>query len=252
MLEKVSATPEQYLDGLKRRLSGLEAMDDSYLPQGGTVPFEVERRVQGRDWPTSAETMIGLARLDNLESCIRQVIVDHVPGDLIETGVWRGGACIFMRAVLRAVADAERLVWVADSFEGLPRPDSEQFPADAGDELWTFPQLAVGLDEVKRNFEKYGLLDDRVRFLPGWFRDTLPTAPIQRLALLRLDGDLYESTIIALTALYPRLSPGGFVIIDDYALATSRAAVDDYRRELGINAPIHIVDWSGVFWRKGF
>ena len=76
--------------------------------------------------------------------------------------------------------------------------------------------LAVPEEEVKANFRRYGLLDDQVRFLPGWFKDTLQDAPIDRIAVLRLDGDLYESTIQALDALYPRVSPGGFCIIDDY------------------------------------
>jgi O-methyltransferase len=94
------------------------------------------------------------------------------------------------------------------------------------------------------------LLDDRVRFLPGWFKDTLPDAPIDRLALLRLDGDLYESTIQALEALYPRLSPGGFCIIDDYIIKACRQAVADYRAKHGVSAEIIHIDGAGVFWRK--
>jgi O-methyltransferase len=249
--DRFSAAAVLYLDLLKRSLTGLLSSDEAYLPgEESRAPFDLERRLQGRDWPVTAETMIGLARLDNLESCVTHVIRDRVPGDLIETGVWRGGAAILMRAVLEAYGDTERQVWVADSFAGLPRPDADRYPADAGDSLWTHPELAVSLDEVKRNFAKYGLLGDRIRFLAGWFRDTLPTAPIERLAVLRLDGDLYESTMVGLTALYPKVSPGGFVIVDDYALETCRAAVDDYRAEHGIVDDIHVVDWTGVYWRK--
>jgi O-methyltransferase len=90
-----------------------------------------------------------------------------------------------------------------------------------------------------------------VRFLKGWFRDTLPTAPVQRLALLRLDGDLYESTTDALTHLYPEVSPGGFVVVDDYGdIAACRQAVTDYRKAHGIEEPIVPIDWSGAYWRR--
>ena len=206
-----------------------------------------ERVAEGDYWPTTAETMLGPARLDNIEECVRRIIADQVPGDLIETGVWRGGGSILMRAVLAAYGDTTRLVWVADSFEGLPRPTH---PQDAGDEHWRYPQLAVSLDEVRSNFARYGLLDDQVRFLQGWFADTLPTAPIDQLAVLRLDGDMYGSTLDAIEPLYPKVSPGGFVIVDDYALEGCRQAVDDYRARNGVDEELVKIDHTGVFWRK--
>jgi O-methyltransferase len=141
------------------------------------IPLDVEKRRQGLDWPEHAETMIGMQRMDNLQFCVTDVLRRGVPGDLIETGVWRGGAVILMRGVLKAYGDAQRRVWVADSFQGLPRPNPQRFPADAGDRHWTFPALAASLDEVRDNFARYGLLDHQVQFLPGWFSDTLPTAP---------------------------------------------------------------------------
>ncbi len=216
------------------------------------VAVDPHERSEGRDWPADAETMIGLARLDNLQRCIEDVLRDGVPGDLIETGVWRGGATIFMRAVLAAYGDPARVVWVADSFAGLPKPDPLKTPQDAGDTQWAFSaELAVPLDAVKANFARYGLLDDRVRFLVGWFKDTLPAAPIERLAVMRLDGDMYESTMDALEALYPKLSPGGYVIIDDFgALENCRAAVRDFRARYGIEDPIEQIDWTGVYWRR--
>lgn len=232
-----------YLDLLKKCLTRIAF--DRY------PDFDPELRREGRDWPAEAETMIGLARLDNLEHCVRDVLERRVPGDLLEAGVWRGGATIFMRAVLEVYGDESRLVWVADSFRGLPPPDPQRFPADAEDEHWTKEALAVPQQEVEQNFARYCLLDERVRFLPGWFRDTLPAAAIERLAVLRLDGDMYESTIVALEALYPKLSPGGYVIVDDYgAIPTCRQAVDDYRREHGVDEPINEIDWTGVFWRR--
>jgi O-methyltransferase len=214
-------------------------------------PFDPKLREEGRDWPGAADTMVGLRRLQNLQDCILDILHNDVPGDLIETGVWRGGASIFMRAVLKVFGDSQRNVWLADSFQGLPPPDGERFPVDRHDMHWKHAHLAVSLEQVQANFQRYGLLDDRVRFLVGWFRDTLPTAPVERLSLLRLDGDMYESTIEALRALYPRLSPGGYVVVDDYgAVPGCREAVHDYRSAESITEPLEQIDWTGVFWRR--
>lgn len=208
------------------------------------------RRAWGGDWPETAETMIGLARLDNIEECARTVFADQVPGDFLEAGVWRGGACILLRALLDLEEGGpKRSVWVADSFEGLPPPNAEKYPIDRGDGHFTVAFLRVGLDEVQANFMRYGLLDEHVRFLKGWFKDTLP-GPVDRLAILRLDGDMYESTIQTLDALYDRVSPGGFVIVDDYALTGAHAATNDFRATHGISSPLKSIDWTGVFWRK--
>ncbi len=210
------------------------------------------KRSEGRDWPAEADTMIGLKRLDHLQACITDVLANGVPGDLIETGAWRGGSGIFMCAVLEAFGEAERLVWVADSFAGLPKPDG-RYQQDHGDAHWRFHSvLAIPLEVVKANFARYGLLTERVRFLEGWFKDTLPAAPIEHLAIMRLDGDMYSSTIDVLENLYPRLSPGGYAIIDDYgAVPACKQAVEDYRARNGIVEPIQTIDWTGVYWRKG-
>jgi O-methyltransferase len=274
---QVAAQPgpeELYLSLLKQCLTRYLFIDEEFYPLRGTgwqgtisapVLGLLERRgVQvgrvggdhglrevGRNWPAHAETMTGLKRLDQLQACVTDVLRTGVPGDLVETGVWRGGSSIFMRAVLAAYRDTARRVWVADSFRGLPKPDPARYPSDAGLDLSTTPELAVGVEQVKANFAKYGLLDDQVRFLVGWFKDTLPAAPIDELAVIRLDGDLYESTVDALRALYPKLSVGGYVIVDDYgALDTCRRAVDDYRGANGIREPIERVDWTGAYWQR--
>lgn len=215
------------------------------------VAFDAAARAEGLDHPPDAETMIGLKRLDNIQHCVTEVLRCGVGGDLIETGVWRGGVTIFMRAILKAYGVTDRLVWVADSFAGLPQPDPEKYPADLGDNHWRHGELTVSQDTVRANFAKYGLLDDQVRFLSGWFRDTLARAPIARLAVLRLDGDMYESTWQALEGLYHKVSVGGFVIVDDYyAVAGCRQAVEDFRGKLGIDEPIERIDRLAVFWRK--
>lgn len=247
----MTTTPtDLYLELLKRCLTGFTTHDGGVLPRETAHGFDEKTRAEGRDWPRSSQTMIGLLRLENLRHCIVDVVKSGVPGDFIETGVWRGGATIFMRGVLAALGVTDRQVWVADSFQGVPPPNPDRYPIDAGDELFTFDELAVSVDEVRGNFEKYGLLDDQVRFLPGWFSETLPAAPIERLAIARLDGDLYESTIVALETLYPKLSEGGYLIVDDYALPRCRAAVDDFRLGAGIDDAVLQIDWSGIYWRK--
>jgi len=250
-IEPVAGPARAYLDLVRSCVLGLIHEDPGIAVGGGTVPFSATNRENGLDWPSAAHSMIGTKRMLNLQTLAEHAIVHDVPGDFIETGVWRGGACIMMRAVLEAYGVRDRRVWVADSFQGLPRPDSTAYPADAGDTHFTFPELAVSIDEVRRTFARYGLLDDQVVFVQGWFRDTLRSAPVEKLAVLRLDGDMYESTMDALTALFPRLSRGGFVIVDDYGYIEScRRAVHDYRNANDIADPIHDIDGMGVFWQN--
>jgi O-methyltransferase len=280
-IEQTTEATSLYLDLLKRSLTGALTEDnDSILGGVRTAgsrswkrrvanfagqaaarvnveivykkPYDPTSREVGRDWPARAESMIGLRRMDNIQHCVQAVLSDDVQGDLIETGVWRGGACIFMKANLVAGGDTDRTVWVADSFQGLPPPNTTLYPADTGDDLYTRSGLSVGADQVRHNFARYGLLDERVKFLVGWFKDTLPTAPIERLSLMRLDGDMYESTWQAIEALYPKLSPGGFCIIDDFGSHQSQAglAVRDYRKANGIDEEIIDIDGFGAYWRR--
>jgi O-methyltransferase len=237
-----------YLDLLEASLTGTLYADASQSPWAKDV-YDPARRTVGRDWPAQAETMIGTARMRNLRTLTQRALDENIPGDLIETGVWRGGACIYMRGILAAAGDRRRRVFVADSFCGLPPPDEAAYPADAGDPHHTFPQLAISREAVEANFRRYGLMDEQVVFLEGWFKDTLPTAPIDQLAVLRLDGDMYESTMDALNALYAKVSPGGFVIVDDYVLKACAAAVEDFRGRQGISAPLHEVDGAAVWWQ---
>ncbi len=212
------------------------------------IPFE--ERAEGKIWPVRAFTMIGLKRLDNLQHAVETVIKEDIEGDLIETGVWRGGAVIFMRAVLAAYNICDRKVIAADSFEGLPKADVDKYPADRDDPHYIHRYLAVSLEEVQENFSKFGLLDEQVQFLKGWFEETLPKAPIEKLSVLRLDGDMYGSTMVALENLYPKLSKGGFCIVDDYGLKGCKMAVDDFRKKHHISSPIKKIDWTGIYWRK--
>jgi O-methyltransferase len=198
----------------------------------------------------TSHLMMGRVRLNHLHQCLETVVREAIPGDFIETGVWKGGGTIFMRGFLAAHGIADRNVWVADSFEGIPPPSLAQ---DQGYDMSKAvqPHTAVSLEDVMALFERYDLLDDQVRFLKGWFADTLPTAPIERLAIMRLDGDLYESTRDALSALYDRLSPGGFVIIDDFvSLPPCEEAVLEFRSQRNITAELLPIDGTAMFWRK--
>ena len=266
------ADQELYLDLLKRCLTGFLYPESSnqevhadrnlpatkrhlfqYLNKRGykifkTVPFDAKARELGKDWPSIGYSMVGLKRLDNLQFCIESVLKEGVPGDLLEAGVWRGGSCIFMRALLKLRGVSDRTVWLADSFQGLPAPSHE---ADRDYDLSQFPALAVSQAEVEAAFQRFGLLDNQVKFLKGWFKDTLPIAPVSQLAILRMDGDLYESTTDILNALYHKVSPGGFVIADDYhTLPPCKQAVHDFRTRAGVTDPIQEIDGTGVFWKK--
>jgi O-methyltransferase len=230
---------ERYLEMLKLYLARYDCGGDNEASENGNA------------WPIVGETMIGLKRLDNLHACIKSVLQLGVPGDFIEAGAWRGGATIFMRAALLAYDDSTRRVWVADSFEGLPTPDPKRYPADTERSWPKGGFLAASLDEVKGNFTRYGLLDDRVLFLRGWFKDTLPSAPIQQLAIVRLDADMYESTMEGLQSLYGKVSPGGYIIIDDYStIPVCKRAVDDFRAKNGIVDKIRQIDFNGVYWQR--
>lgn len=236
--------------GLGRVLGGMVIPDGAMLvkPQR----FDEPKRTVGQDWPAPlfAHTMVGFKRLTNLQMCMERVILDGVPGDVIETGVWRGGSTILMRGILKAYGETDRRVWVADSFQGLPPPNSSDYPADEGDIHHTIDSLKISLEQVKENFAAYGLLDGQVQFLEGWFSETLPTAPIDKISVLRLDGDMYESTMDAFLNLYHKLSIGGYVIVDDYCIKSCEKAVTDFRAQMGIQDPILDIDGTGVFWRR--
>ncbi|MFC1719927.1 TylF/MycF/NovP-related O-methyltransferase [Pseudomonadota bacterium] len=202
-----------------------------------------------RNYSEFAYTLVGRKRLDNLQQCIEDILDNDVPGDLLEAGVWRGGCCIMMSAVLAAHGCLDRNVWLADSFAGLPRSKQAQdqaYPMDAS----LLPVLAVPVEEVQQNFERFGLLNGQVKFLPGWFHESLPGSETGPLALLRIDCDLYDSTLTVLDALYSRVSTGGWVIIDDYGiLPPCQRAVDEFRERHAIQAPMKPIDAHAVCWK---
>ena len=248
-----SPAQDLYLDLLKRVLTGTLQNREPEIDAPEFIRAFRDHYIRGQ-----AFSMAPLARFDNVQSCLLDVLNNDVPGDVIETGVWRGGMTIFMRGVLAARGVEGRRVWVADSFEGLPEPDADRFPLEAqahGSATMAkeFRHFAASLEDVRAGFAAFGLLDDQVRFLQGWFKDTLPKASIGRLAVLRLDGDYYESTSDALRSLYDKVSPGGYVIIDDYGedrWTYCRQAVDEFRQERGIQDELRRVDSKCFYWQR--
>jgi hypothetical protein len=242
-----------YLDLLKKVLTDTLDNEEPDVDDPRFLKGFIDHYITG-----DAYTMVPRVRLDNIQACIADVLEQNVPGDFIETGVWRGGTTIFMRGMLKALGASNRRVWVADSFQGLPEPDAEKFPAEARAHAsatmkTTYKHFAVSRSDVEANFKRFGLLDAQVCFLEGWFKDTLPTAPIERLAIIRLDGDYYESTMDALNSLYDKLSPGGYVVVDDYGedlWTYCRKAVNDFRRARGLTGELTKVDSKCYFWQR--
>jgi len=247
-----------YLDLLKLTLCDLAGTRTTSVTRtldGDVMSRELEGellrfRTAGMDWPLHGLTMVGLARLDDLQRCVETIVADGVEGDLIEAGTWRGGASILMRATLDSLGEGERMLYVADSFQGFPQVDEPSDGYDLRVDLAACDYLAIPLEEVKANFARLGVGND-VRFVPGFFEDTLSTLGDRRWSLVRLDGDTYDATRFSLETLYPNLSTGGYLVIDDYVqIEQCREAVDDFRRERGITEPLERVDWSGARWRR--
>jgi hypothetical protein len=242
----VNAAAELYLDLLARTLTGMTQEDPPIpVPWVPHLDYQEKTRVAGEDWPRHAPCMLGLHKLSNVRELVQQVLDDDVPGDFLEAGVWRGGTCILMRAMLKVHGITDRSVWVADSFQGLPPHNG---PLNEPEQAW----LAVSQEAVQHNFELYGMLDGQVKFLPGWFSDSLPAAPVKQLAILRIDGDLYESQLDVLMHLYPKLSAGGFCIIDDYHFPDVARAVDEYRATRGVTEPMVQAGPYAAYWRRDY
>ena len=236
-----------YIDLLKRSITNFHNL-------GGDTPFEQFRCVNHYDVPQGRwkigpfarpTTLLSKSQLDLIEFAIVRVERDKVPGDIIEAGIWRGGAVILMRALLDAYQIKNRKVFAADSFAGIPlNTRAKGDPVDKWSDRW-----AASLDDVKGNIRRFGMLDDRIEFVVGFFEDTLASLANERFAVVRLDSDSYDSVETSLDHLYPRLSKGGVLIIDDWHLVGCRQAVEDFRAKHGIFDPIEVVDGNS-YWVK--
>lgn len=206
-----------------------------------------EHREKGLDIPDyPAVSMIGLYRMRNLRDCIVNCLEEKILGNVILCGTWRGGDGILASKLLEGTG---RKVYVCDSFDGVPPPDPA-YHQDTGQSLHTSKHLKVPLKEVKENYKRFDALGRHVVFVEGVWQETLKgiKGPF---CVVRVDGDLYGSTYVALDRLYPQLSPGGYLIEDDWILGTAQEAVKDYRRTHNVVEPILAIDGIGVYWRKG-
>jgi O-methyltransferase len=171
-----------------------------------------------------------LSSMETLQSSYdiaRMAIENNVAGDFVECGVFAGSQCAAMALALMDCKVTDRCVHLFDSFAGVPAPTAQ-------DREWVAAGYAAGhsaasVDEVARNMHRWGIDGSLLAYHAGWFKDTLPSKDwTSRIAILRLDADLYESTKICLEWLFPLLSPAGWLIIDDYCLSGARQACDEY------------------------
>jgi hypothetical protein len=237
-----------YVDQVKRSVT-------NYHYLGGDASFDAFRSATHYDlrearWkidPLSRPlTLLTRGQLDLIEQSVLSLEQRGIAGDYIEAGVWRGGVIVLLRALLDAYDIPGRKVFAADSFAGIPKNlRAVNDPVDAWTDRWIAP-----VDEVKQNIERFGLLDDRVRFLVGFFANSLKTLADEQFALVRLDSDSYDSVETSLNELYPRLSLGGILIIDDWHLVGCKQAVMDYRARHGVRDEIHEHD-GNAWWVKG-
>lgn len=247
-VDRVSLAKE-HLEVIKNKYSG-----DTKKPLSISLALTFGEPILVKAWkrlcPT-ALTMCGDKSIDQLLEAMRTIQAEDIPGDFIEAGVWRGGLPIIMRAFLHEQKILQRKVYLADSFQGLP--DELSDPKDKAAHLIMDPihHLNCSRKQVEDSMNYFGLNDEQVVFLEGWFKDTLKGLSDEKFALIRLDGDYYESTRDAIKYLYPRLSNGGYVIIDDYNLPVGcKKAIDEYRKENGISTPIIKINKQAVYWRK--
>jgi hypothetical protein len=237
-----------YIDLLKRSIT-------NYHNLGGDCPFNQFRIINHYDvrqgqWKIGRRaqplTLLTKTQLDLVEQAVLRVEKQGVPGDFIEAGVWRGGVIILMRALLEAYEIPGRRVFAADSFAGIPKNVRvENDPVDSWNDRWV-----ASLDEVQQNIRRFGLLDDRIRFVVGFFSDSLKSLSGETFALIRLDSDSYDSVEISLEQIYPLVPEGGIVIIDDWHLAGCRLAVENYRARHSIDDEI-VPHEGNAYWVKG-
>lgn len=236
-----------YIDLIKRTitnyafLGGASSFDDFRC----VTLYDLEQSKWKIDRMAQPLTLLTKSQLDLIEEIV--VVLDElkVPGDFLEAGVWRGGAVILMRALLDAYQIKGRRVFAADSFSGIPlNTNAVNDPVDKWRDRW-----AATLEEVRQNIARLGLLDEKIVFTPGYFADSLASLANERFALIRLDSDSYDSVQTSLEYLYPLLSRGGFIIIDDWHLPGCRMAVEDYRARHAIGGEIQVRS-GNAFWAK--
>lgn len=200
-------------------------------------------------------TMTSVQRMYALYQAVRYVGRAGIPGDVVECGVWRGGSSMLAALTLQAVGDMSRMLWLYDTFEGMAKPealdvDFRSVPAAGEWERNAKPDrndwAYASLDEVEANMKSTGYPVGQLRYVKGKVEETLPAAAPPEIAVLRLDTDWFESTLHELRHLYPRLAPGGVLIIDDYGWwQGAKEATDRFVKESGAVLLMNKIDFTG-------
>lgn len=202
-------------------------------------------------------TMTTVPRIEAVISATRYVSQNQIPGAFVESGVWKGGSIMAAARTLTELGDTDRDLYLYDTYEGLPAPGEydgivgtdvsaaelyEQLNAESGSQ----PFLEVPENVVRDNVARSGYPIERIHTIVGLVEDTIPETAPEQIAFLRLDTDWYSSTKVEMETLFPRLSPGGVVIIDDYGyLDGPRKAVDDFLADWPDPVFLHRIDTSG-------
>lgn len=230
-----------YLYTLEMTVTG-SLMDEA--PDFEGVPYTFEKRGIGEDWPKVGHTMIGHARIQQLKDALEEVILNGIPGDVCELGVWRGGAMIYAKGWLNANGVIDRKVILFDAFAPIKsygRNDKVDF-------------LTVTLPEVQHNFDKYGLADDKVVYVKGFFKDSLPTFldqfPETQIAILRIDANYYDSYEDAMMHLYPKVPIGGIIIFDEVRFTAVMWWFVTFRQTHGLPEELIHIDHYSAWFRK--
>jgi len=191
-------------------------------------------------------TMVGLKRLRTLDELAHRIDTLGIPGDIVECGACNGGSGAILARVASQSAH-QRRTWLLDSFAGLPAASSED-----GDMAAEYTGLCQAHPaNVKRVLRESGVPEEAVGIVPGWFQDTLPTLPVQQIALLHIDADWYDSVRICLELLYDKVVPGGFVVLDDYGYWEGcRKAWHEFEGGRGLHIDLIQVDGTGVYFQK--
>lgn len=203
---------------------------------------------------TQPFTMISVERAWALVQALRYISGAGIPGDIVECGVWKGGACLLASHILHRLCRREGFIWLYDTFSGMTAPGSEDKIAGSGqamDERNPEGWWAASVDDVLQTLKQSPLDMSRFKLVKGDVKHTLKQQKPQQIALLRLDTDWYESTLAELQMLYPLLSPGGVLIIDDYGhFSGAKKAVDHFFADIGLVPLLHRSDYTGRVFVK--
>jgi len=246
MLKMVKQAIKRVVSGFGYSVARMEqASGVEFPPDFDRADIEIIRRV-------APFTMTTNERVLALCESVRYVVKHSVPGDIVECGVWKGGSMMAAAHVLMALGE-ERRLWLFDTFEGMPPPTTvdvnyvgqpavELMERSDKNTAW----ILGTLEEVRHNLSLTGYPDHHVSYIKGKVEDTIPENAPEHIALLRLDTDWYESTYHELQHLFPRLSVGGVLIVDDYGhWAGARKAVDQYMEQNKLRLLLQRIDYTG-------